>query len=96
MLFCKIAETLAMRSKADDDKPKPNWFKGVKLDKKDGFTKLFVTRNDMASRLDGNEALMWKREIDGWLSAHGLHDTFTSLAYNIRLSVDRQASIRGA
>ena len=50
----------------------------------------------MASRLDGNETLMWKREIDGWLSAHGLHDTFTSLAYNIRLSEDRQASIGGA
>jgi len=84
----KIAEALAMRPKADDDKPKPNWFKGVKLDKEDGFPKLFVMRNDMATRLDGDEALMWKTELDGWLSAHGLHDLFVFLADNVRISED--------
>ena len=82
-----------MKPTHDDLKPKHNIFSQIKLDKPDGFPALYVDRSGTSSRLDADEALMWKNDISNWASAHGINGIFALTEKIVRLSPDGSARL---
>ena len=67
---------MSLKPTHDDLKPKHNIFSQIKLDKPDGFPALYVDRSRTSSRLDADEALIWKNDISNWASAHCINGIF--------------------
>ena len=86
-LIQSLAAALSALQKPTEDS-KSNWFSTVKLEKEDNFPKLYSIKGDIPSRLDADEAVTWKTDINNWLAAHGMHGVFSLTELIVKLSPD--------